>query len=69
MGLIPFYVEATLGTTSCCSFDNLAEIGKQGRLLCPLCGLDVFQGAADQCLFLCDDFPDDSLLKYAPNIT
>lgn len=33
MGLIPFYVEATLGTTSCCSFDNLAEIGKQGRLL------------------------------------
>lgn len=27
MGLIPFYVEATLGTTSCCSFDNLAEIG------------------------------------------
>ncbi|CAL4158570.1 unnamed protein product, partial [Meganyctiphanes norvegica] len=29
-GLIPFYVEATLGTTSCCSFDNIAEIG-------PLC--------------------------------
>ncbi|KAK8401832.1 hypothetical protein O3P69_001142 [Scylla paramamosain] len=27
MGLVPFYVETTLGTTSCCSFDNLAEIG------------------------------------------
>ncbi|XP_045623400.1 aromatic-L-amino-acid decarboxylase [Procambarus clarkii] len=27
MGLIPFYVETTLGTTSCCSFDNIAEIG------------------------------------------
>ncbi|KAB7496953.1 Tyrosine decarboxylase [Armadillidium nasatum] len=27
MGLIPFYVETTLGTTSCCSFDNLSEIG------------------------------------------
>ena len=23
MGLTPFYVVATLGTTSCCSFDNL----------------------------------------------
>lgn len=28
MGLVPFYVETTLGTTSCCSFDNLAEIGE-----------------------------------------
>uniref|UniRef100_A0A6A7FSH7 Tyrosine decarboxylase-like n=2 Tax=Hirondellea gigas TaxID=1518452 RepID=A0A6A7FSH7_9CRUS len=27
MGLIPFYVETTLGTTSCCSFDNIKEIG------------------------------------------
>lgn len=27
MGMIPFFVSATLGTTSCCSFDNLAEIG------------------------------------------
>ena len=25
--LVPFYVSTTLGTTSCCSFDNLAEIG------------------------------------------
>lgn len=28
MGLIPFYVSTTLGTTSCCSFDNLQEIGE-----------------------------------------
>ncbi|KAF2368857.1 Pyridoxal phosphate-dependent decarboxylase [Trinorchestia longiramus] len=27
MGLIPFYVETTLGSTSCCSFDNIKEIG------------------------------------------
>lgn len=27
MGLIPFFVSTTLGTTSCCSFDNLGEIG------------------------------------------
>ncbi|BES96266.1 Aromatic amino acid decarboxylase [Nesidiocoris tenuis] len=27
MGLIPFFVSTTLGTTSCCSFDNLSEIG------------------------------------------
>ena len=27
MGLVPFFVSATLGTTSCVSFDNLAEIG------------------------------------------
>lgn len=27
MGLIPFFVSATLGTTSCVSFDNLAELG------------------------------------------
>ncbi|XP_075237770.1 tyrosine decarboxylase 2 [Lycorma delicatula] len=28
MGLIPFFVSTTLGTTSCCSFDNLLEIGQ-----------------------------------------
>ncbi|OQV18280.1 Tyrosine decarboxylase [Hypsibius exemplaris] len=27
MGLIPFFVSSTLGTTSCCSFDPLTEIG------------------------------------------
>jgi aromatic-L-amino-acid decarboxylase len=27
-GLVPFFVVATLGTTSSCSFDNLLEIGK-----------------------------------------
>ncbi|XP_031791875.1 aromatic-L-amino-acid decarboxylase isoform X8 [Piliocolobus tephrosceles] len=26
-GLIPFFVVATLGTTTCCSFDNLLEVG------------------------------------------
>ncbi|XP_044753768.1 tyrosine decarboxylase-like isoform X2 [Coccinella septempunctata] len=26
-GLLPFFVSTTLGTTSCCSFDNLPEIG------------------------------------------
>ncbi|XP_045644471.1 aromatic-L-amino-acid decarboxylase isoform X2 [Ursus americanus] len=26
-GLIPFFVVATLGTTSCCSFDSLLEVG------------------------------------------
>lgn len=27
MGLIPFFVSSTLGTTSCCSFDVLFELG------------------------------------------
>ncbi|VDN40894.1 unnamed protein product [Gongylonema pulchrum] len=27
LGLIPFFVSTTLGTTSCCSFDVLSEIG------------------------------------------
>jgi tyrosine decarboxylase len=27
-GLIPFFVSATFGTTSCCSFDNVKEIGQ-----------------------------------------
>lgn len=26
-GLIPFFVSCTFGTTSCCSFDNISEIG------------------------------------------
>lgn len=29
-GLIPFFVVATLGTTSCCSFDRLDEITEVG---------------------------------------
>lgn len=28
LGLIPFFVSTTFGTTSCCSFDNLQEIGQ-----------------------------------------
>ena len=31
-GLYPFFVSATLGTTGCCSFDNLMEIGKSNVL-------------------------------------
>ncbi|XP_074654219.1 aromatic-L-amino-acid decarboxylase-like [Tubulanus polymorphus] len=27
LGLIPFFVVSTIGTTACCSFDNLGEIG------------------------------------------
>ena len=27
-GLVPFCVVGTLGTTNCCSFDNILEIGK-----------------------------------------
>lgn len=27
-GLVPFFVSTTLGTTSCCSFDCLPEIGQ-----------------------------------------
>ena len=27
-GLIPFCVIATLGTTSCCSYDNIKELGR-----------------------------------------
>lgn len=27
-GLVPFFVVATLGTTNCCSFDNIIELGK-----------------------------------------
>lgn len=26
-GFVPFFVSTTLGTTACCSFDNLKEIG------------------------------------------
>ena len=26
-GYVPFFVSTTLGTTACCSFDNLKEIG------------------------------------------
>lgn len=33
LGLIPFFVCATLGTTSICSYDNILEIG-------PICKLD-----------------------------
>ncbi|XP_021109885.1 aromatic-L-amino-acid decarboxylase isoform X3 [Heterocephalus glaber] len=52
-GLIPFFVVATLGTTNCCSFDNLLEVG-------PLCNKErvwlhidaAYAGSA----FICPEF-------------
>lgn len=38
-GLIPFFVCATLGTTSICSYDNLEEIGP----ICMLFNLSIFK--------------------------
>jgi tyrosine decarboxylase len=53
MGQIPFFVSTTLGTTSCCSFDNLAEIG-------PVCGdFDAWMhvdGAYAGNAFICEEF-------------
>uniref|UniRef100_A0A4X2L8K6 Aromatic-L-amino-acid decarboxylase n=1 Tax=Vombatus ursinus TaxID=29139 RepID=A0A4X2L8K6_VOMUR len=52
-GLIPFFMVATLGTTSCCSFDNLLELG-------PICNKEniwmhidaAYAGSA----FICPEF-------------
>lgn len=52
-GLIPFFVVTTLGTTSCCSFDNLLEVG-------PVCNREdlwlhidaAYAGSA----FICPEF-------------
>lgn len=54
-GLIPFYVCGTLGTTSCCSYDNLSEMG-------PICQkydlfLHVDAAYAGNAL-ICDEFRD-----------
>lgn len=54
MGLIPFFVSTTLGTTSCCSFDNLLEIG----LVCkqfPAIWLHVDAAYAGSA-FICPEF-------------
>lgn len=54
MGLIPFFVSTTLGTTSCCSFDNLLEIG----LVCnqfPTVWLHVDAAYAGSA-FICPEF-------------
>ncbi|XP_039272616.2 aromatic-L-amino-acid decarboxylase-like [Styela clava] len=52
-GRIPFYVCATLGTTACCSFDNLQEIGE-------VCNKeDVWlhvDAAYAGCSFICPEF-------------
>lgn len=53
MGLVPFYVAATLGTTICCSYDNILELG-------PLCQSEAiwmhidaaYAGAA----FICPEY-------------
>jgi glutamate/tyrosine decarboxylase-like PLP-dependent enzyme len=53
MGLIPFFVSTTLGTTSACSFDVVSEIG-------PICTEQnvwlhvdaAYAGSA----FICDEF-------------
>lgn len=52
-GLVPFFVVATLGTTSCCSFDRLSEVG-------PVCNREdlwlhvdaAYAGSA----FICPEF-------------
>nr|XP_046917669.1 aromatic-L-amino-acid decarboxylase-like [Dermatophagoides farinae] len=52
-GLIPFFVSATLGTTSCCSFDALYEIG-------PLCSRENLWLHVDAAYagnaFICPEF-------------
>lgn len=53
MGYIPFFVSTTLGTTSCCSFDALAEIGPVAR------EFDVWlhvDGAYAGSAFICPEF-------------
>ncbi|XP_036102905.1 aromatic-L-amino-acid decarboxylase [Molossus molossus] len=52
-GLVPFFVVATLGTTSCCSFDSISEVG-------PICDREnlwlhidaAYAGSA----FICPEF-------------
>ncbi|XP_060529679.1 tyrosine decarboxylase [Cylas formicarius] len=54
MGLIPFFVSTTLGTTSCCSFDNLPEIGAVCRKFsCVWLHVD---GAYAGNAFICPEF-------------
>lgn len=50
MGLIPFFVSTTLGTTSCCSFDRLEEIGPVCRMF-PTVWLHA-DGAYAGCAFI-----------------
>lgn len=53
MGYIPFFVSTTLGTTSCCSFDAIAEIGPVAR------EFDVWlhvDGAYAGSAFICPEF-------------
>ncbi|KAL1463194.1 hypothetical protein WDU94_014971 [Cyamophila willieti] len=63
MGYIPFFVSTTLGTTSCCSFDNLAEIGPVAK------EFDVWlhvDGAYAGSSFICPEFrPFMNGIEYA----
>jgi aromatic-L-amino-acid decarboxylase len=53
IGLIPFFCSTTLGTTSCCSFDNLHEIGP----VCEEYGLWLHVDAAyGGNAFICPEF-------------
>jgi len=52
-GLIPFFVSCTFGTTSCCSFDNLQEIGT----FCNREGIYLHvDGAYAGSSLICDEF-------------
>ncbi|CAF1083787.1 unnamed protein product, partial [Didymodactylos carnosus] len=52
-GLIPFFVSGTLGTTSCCSYDNLEEIGEICRREQLWFHVDgAYAGSA----FICEEF-------------
>lgn len=52
-GLIPFFVVATLGTTSCCSFDRILEVG-------PICNKEAMwlhiDAAYAGSAFICPEF-------------
>uniref|UniRef100_A0A8D9DUA4 Tyrosine decarboxylase n=1 Tax=Cacopsylla melanoneura TaxID=428564 RepID=A0A8D9DUA4_9HEMI len=63
MGYIPFFVSTTLGTTSCCSFDNLAEIGPVAKEFEVWLHVD---GAYAGSSFICPEFrPFMNGIEYA----
>ena len=42
LGLVPFFVMATLGTTSSCAFDNLAKLGNKPSFLFDISAMKRF---------------------------